>query len=84
MNPNDKDVYHLGVYQMTLCVPRTASIWHSWWYRYDKCNLPVQITSHRERMDEKWTDLQSIITPDEVRVGKPYNCCVTTVLNPLL
>jgi len=47
-------------------------------------NLPVQITSHRERMDEKWTDLQSIITPDEARVGKPYNCCVTMVLNPLL
>jgi len=47
-------------------------------------NLPVQITSYRERMDEKWTDLQSITTPDEARVGKPYNCCVTTVLNPLL
>ena len=47
-------------------------------------NLSVQIRSHQERMDEKWKDLQSITTPDEARVGKPYNCCVTTVLNPLL
>jgi len=47
-------------------------------------NLPIQITSHRERMDEKWTDLQSIITPDEARVGRPCNCCVTTVSNQKL
>jgi len=31
-------------------------------------------------IDHKWTDLQSIITLDEARVGRPYSCCVTTVL----
>ncbi len=42
-----------------------------WQYRYYNLNLPVQITPNRERIEDKWTDLQSIITPDEARAGRP-------------
>ena len=59
------------------------SIMVDWQYRYYNLNLPDQITPNRERIEDKWTDLQSIITLDEARVGKPYSCCVTTVLNQI-
>ncbi len=59
------------------------SIMVDWQYRYYNLNLPVQITPNRERIEDKWTDLQSITTPDEARAGRPSSCCVTTVLNQI-